>query len=482
MDVYKTTNQRWQFYIGFILLDVVCLLFSLTISFHLFSKPALVPWNLSPLRVMAASVSSMVISMVFHPFQEMTKRNYLGICLDAAKHSMLVFAGLICYLYLFYNIDIHFEEILITAFVVHLISSTFSDVVWVYYLRHNPNTLCAMFLITTEKGLRDDGAKLQKECSGQVFFSGVVVIDADLRGQTIHGLFVSGRKEDLWTLVSREWVDEVLIHLPLDDQDLPDLVGRLNRMGIVTHVRIVGESFRTGKKQFVEQMGNMAVFTTSMNCISPVSLLIKRILDITGGLVGLVLTGILYLVFAPVIKLQSPGPVLFSQIRIGRNGRRFKMYKFRTMYLDAEERKKDLMKFNRVQDGHMFKLAFDPRIIGNRILPDGTRKTGMMDLCRRMSLDEFPQFWNVLKGDMSLVGTRPPTVDEFEAYEPHHRARLACRPGITGMWQISGRSNITDFEKVVQLDTRYINEWKLSLDFKILCKTIVVLLKREGAM
>ena len=481
--MYKSTNQRWQFYIDFILLDMICLLFSLAISFNVFSKITLLPWNTFCARVMtAAFISSMVISMVFDPFQGMAKRNYRGIWLAAGKHSMLVFAGLICYLYLFYNVDINLERILITAFVIHFISSALSYAVRVYYLRHNENVKRSMILITTESALRDDGAKWKKEFSGQIFLSGVVVVDADLRGQIIHGLFVSGRREDVWTLACREWVDEVLIDLPLDDKRLPDLVGRLNRMGIVTHVRMADESFQSGKKQFVERMGSMVVYTTSMNCISPAALLIKRIVDIAGGLVGLVLTGMLCLVFAPVIKLQSLGPVFFSQIRIGRNGRRFKMYKFRTMYLDAEERKKELMKFNRVQDGHMFKLTFDPRIIGNRILPDGTRKTGMMDLCRRLSLDEFPQFWNVLKGDMSLVGTRPPTVDEFEAYEPHHRARLACRPGITGMWQISGRSNITDFEKVVQLDTQYINEWKLSLDFKILCKTIVVLLKREGAM
>lgn len=482
MDVYKSTNQRWQFYISFIFLDIACLLFSLAISFKLFLKIALIPWNMFYIRVMAASISSIIISMIFNPFQGILKRNDWEIWLYAGKHSMLVFAGLICYLYLFYNIDINLERILITAFFIYFISSALSNVAWVYYLRHNKNNLCSLLLITTESALRDEGAKLQKEFSGQVFVSGVVVVDADLRGQTMHGLCVSGRKEDLWDLASRKWIDEVLINLPLDDEDLPDLVRQLNRMGIVTHVRMADQAFQSGKKQFVERMGNMVVFTTSMNCISPAALLIKRVVDIAGGLVGLVLTGILYLILAPVIKLQSPGPVLFSQIRIGRNGRRFKMYKFRTMYLDAEERKKNLMRFNRVQDGRMFKLAFDPRIIGNQILPDGTQKTGIMDLCRRMSLDEFPQFWNVLKGDMSLVGTRPPTVDEFEAYEPHHRARLACRPGITGMWQISGRSNITDFEKVVQLDTQYINEWKLSLDFKILCRTIVVLLKREGAM
>ena len=127
-------------------------------------------------------------------------------------------------------------------------------------------------------------------------------------------------------------------------------------------------------------------------------------------------------------------------------------------------------------------MDFDPRIIGNKILPDGTRKTGIGEFIRKTSLDEFPQFINILLGDMSLVGTRPPTVDEWELYEPHHRARMSFRPGLTGMWQVSGRSNITDFEEVVKLDTQYISEWSLRLDVKILWKTVWSVLKSDGAM
>ena len=158
------------------------------------------------------------------------------------------------------------------------------------------------------------------------------------------------------------------------------------------------------------------------------------------------------------------------------------MYKFRSMYMDAEERKKELMAQNKISDGLMFKMDFDPRIIGNKILPDGTRKTGIGQFIRKTSLDEFPQFINILLGDMSLVGTRPPTVDEWELYEPHHRARMSFRPGLTGMWQVSGRSNITDFEEVVKLDTQYISEWSLRLDVKILWKTVWSVFKSDGAM
>ena len=140
------------------------------------------------------------------------------------------------------------------------------------------------------------------------------------------------------------------------------------------------------------------------------------------------------------------------------------------------------MKENRVKDGMMFKLEWDPRIIGCKKLPDGTMKKGIGNYIRDFSLDEFPQFFNVLKGDMSLVGTRPPTIDEWEKYDLHHRARLAIKPGVTGMWQISGRSNITDFEEVVNLDREYINRWSLGLDMKILFKTVMVVFKKEGSM
>ena len=187
----------------------------------------------------------------------------------------------------------------------------------------------------------------------------------------------------------------------------------------------------------------------------------------SGGLVGIILTGIVSIFVVPAIKISDPGPAFFSQERIGKNGRRFKIYKFRSMYMDAEERKKELMSQNEMQ-GFMFKMENDPRII-----------KGIGKFIRDTSIDELPQFWNVLKGDMSLVGTRPPTVEEYEMYEMRHLKRMSIKPGITGMWQTSGRSDITDFEEVVRLDTQYIMNWEISLDIKLLLKTILVVFKRS---
>lgn len=185
------------------------------------------------------------------------------------------------------------------------------------------------------------------------------------------------------------------------------------------------------------------------------------------------LTAVFTVLIGPVIFLSSPGPIFFAQTRVGKNGKPFRMYKFRSMYPDAEKQKRELLEKNQITGGMMFKMDDDPRIIG------GGR--GIGGFIRRYSIDEFPQFWNVLKGDMSLVGSRPPTVDEWMKYEGRHRTRLADKPGITGLWQISGRSKIKDFEEVVRLDKEYIENWSVKEDIKILFKTVKVVLKKDGA-
>lgn len=223
--------------------------------------------------------------------------------------------------------------------------------------------------------------------------------------------------------------------------------------------------------QVVENFVGYTVLSSSISMVSGWQILMKRMLDILGGIVGCIIMLIALALVGPIIYIKSPGPIFFSQLRVGKNGRTFKIYKFRSMYMDAEERKKELMAQNKIQDGMMFKMDDDPRII-----------KGIGHFIRNYSIDELPQFWNILIGDMSLVGTRPPTVDEWNKYELHHRKRLAIKPGLTGMWQVSGRSNIVDFEKVVELDSKYIAEWSFLLDIKIILKTIKVVLCKEGSV
>ena len=289
-------------------------------------------------------------------------------------------------------------------------------------------------------------------------------------------------RKDVIEFACGEWIDEIFIPTCEESEYPNDLIDIFLKMGITVHAEIKPPVSMETSCQQVEKIGDYTVITTSMNYADSSKLLVKRLIDIAGGLAGCLITLIITVIFGPMIYLSSPGPIFFAQERIGRNGRKFKMYKFRSMYMDAEERKKELMDQNKISDGLMFKMDFDPRIIGNKILPDGRKKTGIGQFIRKTSLDEFPQFYNILKGDMSLVGTRPPTVDEWELYEPHHRARMAFRPGLTGMWQVSGRSNITDFEEVVKLDTKYISEWSLKLDMKILFQTVLSVFKSDGAM
>ena len=265
------------------------------------------------------------------------------------------------------------------------------------------------------------------------------------------------------------WVDEALFSIPTE-LPLPDkMIKNFGIMGITIHIKLARVA-DDSSNQIVEKLEGYTVLSTSINMVSAGQLIFKRTMDICGGLVGMLLTGIIFIFVAPIIYIKSPGPIFFKQVRIGKNGKKFNIYKFRSMYMDAEERKKELMAQNDIKDGMMFKMDNDPRII-----------KGIGNFIRDYSLDEFPQFWNVLIGDMSLVGTRPPTVDEWEKYEMHHRSRLAFKPGLTGMWQVSGRSNITDFEEVVRLDTEYIKKWSPGLDIMILFKTVAVVLGKVGS-
>lgn len=281
---------------------------------------------------------------------------------------------------------------------------------------------------------------------------------------------------DIFDFMQNRWVDEVFINVS-KQYDVPeDFNDNCLEMGITTHLNLSTVE-KLSQNLAVEKIGGYVVLTNTIKVASTKEVFMKRVMDILGAIVGLVFCFFFVITIGPIIFISSPGPIFFSQVRIGKNGKRFKLYKFRSMYMDAEKRKKELMEKNEMQ-GLMFKMKDDPRIIGSG--PDGTRH-GIGWFIRKTSIDEFPQFWNVMKGDMSLVGTRPPTEDEWKQYEAHHRARLAVKPGITGLWQISGRSDIKDFEEVVALDLQYMKEWSIGRDIEILWKTVVAVLTMRGS-
>lgn len=335
----------------------------------------------------------------------------------------------------------------------------------------------SLVLVTARERADTQIPLVQGRNYGEFQITGIILTDADEDCKMIQGIPVVANRNNAAEYICRDWVDEVFLDLDRHDSFRQELMDILMEMGMVIHVRVGSDVDFPGKKREIQAFGNEVVVTMSSNILNMRDAVIKRVMDIAGGLVGCLLTGLLFLFLAPAICIKSPGPVFFSQMRVGRNGRMFRIYKFRSMYTDAEERKQELAAENEVEDGMMFKIENDPRIIGSEKGPG----KGIGNFIRKTSLDEFPQFLNVLKGDMSLVGTRPPTVDEWEKYNFHHRGRLSTKPGLTGMWQVSGRSDVTDFEEVVALDKKYISEWSLGLDMKILFRTIVILLKQEGA-
>lgn len=264
-------------------------------------------------------------------------------------------------------------------------------------------------------------------------------------------------------------VDEVYFTVSTDRVHLiRPYVHFFEEMGITVNVAVNLFPIN-GARAFCSAIGTVPVVVYHTVCLNQHQLFVKRVIDIMGACVGILITGLISIVIVPLIKLDSKGPVFFKQDRVGVNGRIFKLYKFRSMTVDAEQKKAELAAQNEM-NGNMFKMKNDPRV------------TKVGKFLRATSLDEFPQFFNVLKGNMSLVGTRPPTVDEVQGYQNWHRKRISIKPGITGMWQVSGRSEITDFDEIVGLDIQYIRNWNFFLDIKILFKTVWVMLARKGAM
>ena len=310
-------------------------------------------------------------------------------------------------------------------------------------------------LVITQKNLKQQVLeKLEKEL--------------DVSYQIVDTVCMEEMQENFLQEATLMALDEVFIYAPdMMQKQLQEIIEAFDVMGVNCHycVELPGTDSNRTK---IDTFGNYSVITYTRFRSSYKRLLIKRVMDIIGGLVGLLITAVFFPFVALAIKMDSKGPVLFSQIRIGRNGRRFKIYKFRSMYIDAEERKKELESQNEVK-GLMFKMENDPRI------------TKVGKFIRKTSIDELPQFYNVVKGDMSLVGTRPPTEDEFEKYNQYYRRRISMTPGLTGLWQVSGRSEVDDFDDVVKYDLEYIDSWSLRLDIKILLKTIWVVFAGRGS-
>lgn len=481
--MYERTATGWAKHLDFIILDMMSLEISFILAYiirHGFFNP----YENVIYRNMGIVILFMdfVMLLFLDTLRDVLKRGYYKEFIYTLRHVILFMLVLTAYMFATQDGEAYSR---ITIFVMTVVYFAITYCARTarkrYIIKHAGKRAEKSLLIISNTEIVDNIIKSVEENNyGCYVIKGLVFRE---NGQSNERKIpVVATYENTIEYVKNNWVDEVLVALSPEEELPTDLIDQLTIMGVTVHVNLEKSSRISGVKQVVGTVGNLVVISSSLNDMSARQKTEKRLLDIIGGIIGCMITIFLYIVLAPLIKKESHGPVFFTQIRIGKNGKPFKLYKFRSMYMDAEERKAELMKQNRIENGLMFKIEFDPRVIGNHVDENGNRKTGIGEFIRRYSIDEFPQFFNVLKGDMSLVGTRPPTQDEVNQYEARHRARLAIKPGITGMWQVNGRSNITDFEEVVKLDMQYINNWDIGLDIKILLKTIKVILNNEGAM
>lgn len=483
--MYRKDSEKWLKHLDFIILDMICLQMAFVLA-YVIRRRGLNIYGDVLYRNMAIFLgfADLVVIFMAGIMKSVLKRGYYKEFVTTLEQAVGVGALAIAYLFMIQESQSFSRMILITTVIIYLFFNYIIREIWKKYLHKKmKNGGDRKLLIVTSKEVAEQVVKnMQENNYARYSLAGVVVIDDDLTGKKICDVPVVANADDVSMYVCQKWIDEVLIVVSENVPYPEEIVDKLTETGVTVHLNLAKITNKTGKRQFVEKVGNYTVLTTSLNCASLGQLMLKRLMDICGGIVGCIATGIICLFVGPAIYIASPGPIFFSQERVGKNGKKFKMYKFRSMYMDAEERKAELMKENKLGDGKMFKMDFDPRVIGNKVLPDGAHKTGVGDFIRRTSLDEFPQFFNVLKGDMSIVGTRPPLISETNLYEPRHKVRLAIKPGITGMWQVSGRSDITDFEEVVRLDKEYIENWNIGLDIKILFKTVMVVITKDGSM
>ena len=479
--MYKKSVFSWLKHWDFMLLDFIVMQLSLMTAYAIFKGTLVYTSDVYRIVALSLFVSQFLVVFFLQTFKNILKRGYYLEFVAAFKHIIGVVLVDLAMLFFLHYSGLFSRKIYITMVAIYFVLSYLARIGHKNFL-YKTNKVTEgnrSVVIISTSGMVDS---IVENFSLPQFHNfkivGVHIMDEVAPFKSFGDIPVLGADDDVLDFICHGWVDEVFIRVPEDFAVPKKLTDELITVGITVHNCIITpDDFGTA---YVERFGNYTVLTNSVKMVTYQQMFYKRVLDIIGGIVGCLITLIIFIFIAPIIFIKSPGPIFFKQTRIGRNGKKFKMYKFRSMYMDAEERKKEYMAQNKM-DGLMFKMDDDPRIIGSEKKGKDGKPKGIGNFIRNTSLDEFPQFFNVLKGDMSLVGTRPPTVDEWEQYDLKHRVRMSIKPGITGLWQISGRSKITDFDEVVRLDSEYIQNWDLGSDIKIILKTIVVVLKRDGA-
>lgn len=468
--MYREEKKSWLKHLDFTLLDIIALELALILSYAWRFEGGWLFFNDFYERIpLLLLLIDIFVVFFMEAYTGILRRNKYQELRATVYHCVTVFGGILIYLYATKQSNIYSRKLLFMFVIMAIILAYSFRVLWKRVIRRwmlKDRNKAQMIIVSEHAGAEECIREIAMDKYTDFKVSGIVIVDQDLMGADILGIPVVATAESFFEYVRLNVIDEVFINANTRESS-EALASELIELGITVHIGLFKSDKRLMNRK-MENFGDYVVLTTSMHIASARQLFLKRALDIVGGIVGMIFCAVFFLIFAPIIKAQSPGPVFYKSVRIGRNGRRFVFYKFRSMYVGADKLLEDLKQQNEIS-GNMFKMENDPRII-----PIGR-------FMRKYSIDEFPQFWNVLKGDMSLVGTRPPTEEEFEQYEYHHKARLGFKPGLTGMWQTNGRSDITDFEEVVALDTQYIADWTVGLDIQILFKTVWVVLSGKGS-
>lgn len=509
--MYEKRQKKWDKHFDFILLDKLSITIALFLGYVVrhgldFSRKNLFPAIYIRLWIILL-IFDMCVGFLFESYTGILRRGYLDELKKAFKHGCITDMFVMVTLFISKELSLYSRKTMSVYFIVHILLMYTLRCLRKHFLRKKMinNPYVEQMLILTDKKHRDICVnKLSEDKYRNYKIVGVVIAEQEdivnkYKAQykklsekeesvkkddfleameevaaTFDGITADTsdimevcKFDELEDYLLNNVIDSIFVDMEMTEYAKSLLINYLMSSGVTVHMNLVNLPHELLDKS-VEQIGEFTVLTAGMRVATKRQLIEKRLMDIAGGLTGLIITAIAFVIFAPIIYIQSPGPVFFKQDRVGKNGRIFKLYKFRSMYMDAEERKKELMSQNKM-DGLMFKMDNDPRI------------TPIGKFIRKYSIDELPQFLNVIKGDMSLVGTRPPTVDEYEQYQLHHMGRLSSKPGITGLWQVSGRSDMTDFEKIVELDIRYISNWSLSEDIRILWRTVKKVVHGEGA-
>ena len=458
--MYRKKSNGWFKHFDFIIIDLLCVQFSYVLAYF-FRHGLTNLYEVELYRNMALmiEIADLIVIFMLEQYKGVLRRGYYNEFMSVLKQ--MIFIELISSMYLFTIKSGGFSRVvlyLMGAFYLEL--SYITRVLWKNHLKKKmaEGGKRSLLIVTTRASAEDVIKNVRAENYDLFNISGLVISDSDMTGRTIGGVKVVANMQNVSKYILKNWVDEVFINMESRTEYPQELVDDLVEMGVVVHFNLYNIENVAGNRHAVERLGNYTVLTSSMNYATNKQAFAKRTMDIAGGIVGCILTGIIFIFIAPVIYISSPGPIFFSQTRVGQNGRRFKIYKFRSMTTHSED-------------------------AGARLAAKGdARITPVGRVIRAIHFDELPQLFNILKGEMSVIGPRPERqiiADQYTEEIPEFVLRLKVKAGLTGYAQVYGKYNTTPYDKL-KLDLTYIENYSVWMDIKILFLTFKILFQKEN--